>query len=162
MIGYHGTTKENALLIIKDGILEKTSVNNSIYGIGKDYFKTSEGFVYIATNIAKALDFGVRALNNKWISKGTIEKVVIIFKIKLKDDENVYIDEDEVNLELPSIDYKDKIKIINSTQSFCIKRNLAIKSEVISYTCFEFDKIDELYRLMETDLIENQLVWYEL
>lgn len=61
MKGYHATLKENGISIIEDRAISLTDGNNLIYGAGNGIYCTTVGYVYLATTIEKAFDFGLRA-----------------------------------------------------------------------------------------------------
>lgn len=158
MIGYHATLKMNSLSIMKDNVIKLTDDSNSVYGTGEDIYETSEGYIYLATTIEKALDFGLRAWGRKYIDDMSVEKEVYIFEIILRDDIEIFVDEDETILEGLDMAQK-KMELINTTQSFRINKTLSIGVEIVRYTIIRFKDIYEGYQLIDSQMLDDIVIW---
>jgi hypothetical protein len=161
MIGYHATLKMNGLSIIKDKVIKLTNDNNSVYGTGKGIYETSEGYIYLATTIEKALDFGLRAWGRKYFDDTSVEKELYIFEIILRADIEIFIDEDEATLE--GLDMvQNKMELINETQAFRIKEVLCIGAENVRYSTIRFKDVCEGYQLIDSHMLNNFIRWNQV
>lgn len=158
MIVYHATLKKNGLSILKDRKIKVTNDVNSVYGTGKGIYNTSEGYIYLATTIEKALDFGLRAWGRKYQDNNSIEKELYIFEIRLNDEIEKFVDKDEVMLEGLNAKLK-KWKLIKETQSCRVNKALNIGIEVVKYTIVRFNDLNEGYEFIDSRIINKIIEW---
>lgn len=161
MIGYHATLKKNGLSILKDRKIKLTNDVNSVYGTGNGIYKTSKGYIYLATTIERALDFGLRAWGRKYQDNKSIEKELYIFEIKLNDQIEKFVDEDEVMLEGLNATLK-KMELINGTQSYRVNKALNIGIEVVKYAIVKFKDLNEGYEFIDSRIINKIIKWNKL
>jgi hypothetical protein len=161
MIGYHATLKNNGLSILKDRKIKLTNDVNSVYGTGNGIYKTSKGYIYLATTIERALDFGLRAWGRKYQDNKSIEKELYIFEIKLNDEIEKFVDEDEVMLEGLNATLK-KMELINGTQSYRVNKALNIGIEVVKYAIVKFKDLNEGYEFIDSRIINKIIKWNKL
>ncbi len=158
MIGYHATLSANAVSIIKDKVIKLTNDRNSVYGTGNGIYETSKGYIYLATTIEKALDFGLRAWGRKYLDDTGLEKELYIFQIILSDDIKIFVDEDEVMLEGLDITV-DKMELLIETQAFRINEELRIGEEIVRYATIRFKDVDEGYQFIDSHMLNKLVMW---
>lgn len=158
MITYHATLTQNAMSIISDKKIIMTSNKNSIYGIGEGFFETTEGYIYLATTISNALDFGLRAWGRKVAEGIDINNEIYIFEVILDDNIDMFVDEDE--LLMNGFDYEDNLfENIQKTGSLRIKTNLLVGKHILQFTKFNFKDMKEGYELVDNNNLEESIKW---
>lgn len=158
MIAYHATLTKNALSIINDKKIVKTNNKNSIYGVGKGLFNTTEGYIYLATTLSNALDFGLRAWGRSVAEGIDIKKEIYIFEVILDDNIEMFADEDEMLMN--GFDYEDKLlENIQKTGSFRIKDNLLIGKHIVQFVKFNFNNMSEGYKLVDNKDLSKGIEW---
>lgn len=161
MIGYHATIEKNGLNILKDRVIKLTEDSDSIYGVGDGLYHTTKGYIYLATTIEKALDFGLRAWGRSYLDNINIEKCIYIFEVKIEDKSKIYIDEDEAIIEGINV-AQGYEETINLTQSFRINSKVEIGKEILRYTLISFKNMEQGYNLIDSGYMNKSVVWIEV
>lgn len=161
MKGYHATLKENGISIIEKRVINLTCGDNSIYGTGNGMYNTTAGYVYLATTVEKAFDFGLRAWGNRYIQNNNLEKEIYLFEVELTNQEEILADEDEAELE--GVDMKQsKEDIIRETQSYRVPKELRFNKEIYRYAVIKFINLKQGYENIDAGRFNQLVKWNKL
>ena len=130
MIYYHATPACRVESIIRDNKIIPTTSETMLYP-DSDYSRTTLGYVYLTTDIDKALDFGSRTMSKN------AEMPIGIFEIDIPSDD-VEKDLDELKFD-PS-----------SETEYRVKYTLILGKHVKRYAFPVFHSYDELCNIMES------------
>ena len=158
MKGYHATLKENGISIIENRAISLTGGDNSIYGTGNGIYNTTAGYVYLATTIEKAFDFGLRAWGNRYIQDKNLEKEIYLFEVELKNQEEILVDKDEAELECVDINLS-KEDIIRITQSYRVPNELRFNKEIYRYAVIKFINLKQGYDSIDSGTFNQLVKW---
>lgn len=134
---YHGAHEINAKSILKSKVIERTNHKNSNYGIGNEYWKTTAGYVYLASTFKRAVDFAVRSVRCL-IDKSEC-KYIYIFRVANSGDLQFYPDYDELEirrLRTKKVTVEDSIRLVNTLSA---KQDLMLGIHVTDYTILPLD-----------------------
>lgn len=135
VIYYHGTSLKRGIQIKKDGIIKTTTLENTVYP-RTELSKTSLGYVYLTTDIEKAVDFALRPMPKNQ------EMKIVIFEIEL----------DEAQLE---VDSDEKRHDPFSDTEYRIGRDLVLGKDVHRYWSIEFNDYQHACRFMDSKIISQ-------
>lgn len=161
MKGYHATLKENGISIIKDRAIRLTNGDNSIYGMGNGIYYTTGGYVYLATTVEKAFDFGLRAWGNRYIHNKNLEREIYLFEVELTNQEEILADNDEAELEGVDIN-QTKEGIIRKTQSCRVSKELRFNKEIYRYAVINFINLKQGYDSIDSGTFNQLVKWNKL
>lgn len=122
MTVYHGTTKAQSDMILRDGLIKITNEETTHYP-HTGCAKTTYGFVYVTTSINEALNFALTVQASPY----NAEQYPVIFEIDIPEEETEN-DEDEEFHRASSALYT-----VPENSSKRISRNLFVGGDVIRY-----------------------------
>ncbi|MEJ3719168.1 hypothetical protein WGM54_14195 [Paenibacillus polymyxa] len=156
MTVYHGTLAGESIL--SSGFIKPTSKENSVYGINEDIdlglsLLTSEGYVYLALDEAKACEFAWASMIQQ--RKALTGATIYIFEIHTKELAK-YPDYDEVGRMNISL-----VDAVRQTMTYAVKDSLKIGEHVKRYKKIVVKNSDELSAIMDSGRLE-QISWTEI
>lgn len=161
MIAYHGTIKKKGDSIIKDSVIDTKTEENSHWTECSESSRTTERFIYLALDVEKAFDYGLRAWQKVYGGDTIEDSGVYIFEATL-DGIKRYPDNDEIFCEDKSFEEN-----IAETGTLSIKDRLEINENVKQYLKIEFSTYEEGKSILEEmeeqvnekDFSINSLEW---
>lgn len=136
MIIYHGTSWDRGIQINEDGVIKVTTVETTVYP-QTELSDTSFGYVYLTTDIDKAVDFALRPMPKNQ------EMKIIIYEIEL----------DEAQLE---VDSDEKKHDPFSDTEYRIKKDLVLGEEVQRYLKVTFKDYQHACQSMDSKIISKR------
>lgn len=85
-------------------------------------------------------------------------KEIYIFEIELKNEEDIFVDEDEAEIECVDI-RQNKEDIIRITQSYRVPKELRFNKEIHRYTIIKFDDMEKGYECIDSGAFNQLIKW---